>query len=411
MKKRLRFPAVFFLLMILLAACVSPLPSDGTQPSSSNDVATAAAMTLQALEAGSGSTPASAASVDLLPHRLYFLAPDGQAISQVFRLERDGTTRTQLTSEPTNVWDYDVSLADESLVYEVNGQLVLVNADGSNRRVLAEVNSNPENHGFYHPVFSPDGKTLAYAHGGLNLYDLPSGTSKLVIADQMQDNGSGQMLLVEDYVPERYSPDGTKLLLALGHWEVAPSHAVYTPGTNTLVKAMGVENDIYCCTFYGGPSWSPDSASFYGVASTYDFAYKSGELWRVDAVSGMVTRMLMNAGDGTASLPEKPYLAPNGQLYYFFGTYRMDSGFFDAPLIQLVRSSPDGVTNRTVLRAENFRMMNQALWAPDASFVIVATAPDRFATQDGGVLELYPTNGQKSPVWLAPFGNQMKWGP
>jgi hypothetical protein len=111
------------------------------------------------------------------------------------------------------------------------------------------------------------------------------------------------------------------------------------------------------------------------------------------------------------SLPEKPYLAPNGQLYYFFGTYRTDSGFFDAPLVQLVRSSPDGVTNRTVLRSENFRMMNQALWAPDASFVIVATAPDRFATQDGGVLELYPTNGQKSPVWLAPFGNQIKWGP
>jgi hypothetical protein len=30
---------------------------------------------------------------------------------------------------------------------------------------------------------------------------------------------------------------------------------------------------------------------------------------------------------------------------------------------------------------------------------------------DGGVLELYYTDGQKSKVWLAPFGQQMKWGP
>jgi hypothetical protein len=51
------------------------------------------------------------------------------------------------------------------------------------------------------------------------------------------------------------------------------------------------------------------------------------------------------------------------------------------------------------------------LWAPDASFVIVATAPDRNGNREGGVLELYPTNGQRSKLWLAPFGKQMKWGP
>jgi hypothetical protein len=43
--------------------------------------------------------------------------------------------------------------------------------------------------------------------------------------------------------------------------------------------------------------------------------------------------------------------------------------------------------------------------------VIVATAPERAWDQGGGVLELYPINGQKGPVWLASFGQQMKWGP
>jgi hypothetical protein len=31
--------------------------------------------------------------------------------------------------------------------------------------------------------------------------------------------------------------------------------------------------------------------------------------------------------------------------------------------------------------------------------------------QAGGVLELYSTNGKKSPIWLASFGKEMKWGP
>jgi hypothetical protein len=91
--------------------------------------------------------------------------------------------------------------------------------------------------------------------------------------------------------------------------------------------------------------------------------------------------------------------------------YSVDSGFFDAPVLELVRSAPDGVTDRTVLRDENFRLMEEALWAPDASFVIVATLPERSWDQGGGVLELYPTDGQKELVWLAPYGQQMKWGP
>ncbi len=62
-----------------------------------------------------------------------------------------------------------------------------------------------------------------------------------------------------------------------------PSHAVYYPDTNTLVKYQEVEDYIYCCGFHGGPVWAPDSSSFYGVASVHDFAYQSGELWKVDA--------------------------------------------------------------------------------------------------------------------------------
>ena len=410
MKKHIRF-AVFFILIAIVAACASPVPMDETQPSF-NQMETAVAMTFQALapEATNLSTSVPEVQASLLPHSLYFLGNDNLAVSQIYRVERDGVTKTQLTFEPTNVWNYDVSAANGDLAYEVDNQLVLVNADGSNRRVLVQGNPDPEIRAVYKPVFSPDGQTLAFAYGGLNLFSLATGTSSLVLTNQMTDIGDGTILPVETYAPESYSPDGTKLLVALGHWEVAPSHAIYDPATNTLIRHAEVTDYIYCCSFHGGPVWSADSSSFFGVASVHDTAYKSGELWRVDAANGALTRML-NPENGILYLPEKPYLAPDGQLYFFFGTYDTTSGLFDAPVLQMVRSGPDGVTNRTVLRDENFVLMNEALWAPDASFAIIATAPSRDWNQDGGVLALYYTDEQKGTVPLAPFGRQTKWGP
>lgn len=402
MKRHVRRLAVFLTLAILLAACVS-IAGNNSNPSSSDQVATSVAMTLQALAPKPQNTPAGVphSSTNLLPHSLYFLASDNQAIAQLYRLERDGRTKTQLTSEPESVTDYDVSPADGSLAYVVGNQFVLANADGSNRRVLVEGGSRP--------VFSPDGQTLAYAQYGLKLYSPSTGNSTFALEDQMSDVGNGQMIAVETYAPERYSPDGTKLLVALGHWEVAPSHAVYYPDTKALVRYEEVKDYIYCCSFHGGPAWSPDSSSFYGVASAHDYAYQSGELWKVDAVSGAVSRTLQ-ASEGTLNLPKEVFSAPDGQLYFFLGTYNSISGFYDAPELQLVRSAPDGVTNRTVLSDKNFVLMNEALWAPDASFVLVSSAPARNWNQPGGVLELYYTSGQLNALWLAPSAWQLKWG-
>ena len=415
MKKYFRSIPVCIILVIAMVACAPPIANSGTQPSVSGEVATVVALTLQASTPEIADTPTNApeASTNLLPRSLYFIGKDNEWISQIYRMERDGRTKTQLTFEPVNVTDYDVSLADASLAYVASNQLLLANADGSNRRVLIDGGSAPDLRGFYAPIFSPDGGTLAYAQNGLNLYSVSTGVSNLVIEDQLTDpTPDGVRLPIETYSPERYSPDGTKLLLALGHWEVAPSHAVYYPDRNELVQHAEVTEYLYCCSFHGGPTWSPDSSSFYGVASAHDYAFLQGALWRVDAATGEITTVLSSSeNSGILSLPKEPYLAPDGQLYFFFGRYSETSGYFDAPVLQLVRTLPKGGTEIAVLRNENFRLMEEALWAPDASFVIVASLPERRWDQGGGVLELYPTDGQKAVVWLAPYGEQMKWGP
>ncbi|MEP6895347.1 MAG: hypothetical protein ABI986_07050, partial [Chloroflexota bacterium] len=61
----------------------------------------------------------------LLPQPLYFLGKDSQSHTQAFRMERDGKTIAQLTAEPVNVLDYDVSSADSTLAYEIENQLIL----------------------------------------------------------------------------------------------------------------------------------------------------------------------------------------------------------------------------------------------------------------------------------------------
>lgn len=212
--KKAFFPLVMVVVIVLMA-CTSPATDSVTQPSS-NQIGTVVAMTLQALASDVADTPTSApeVSTSLLPRSLYYLGKDNQWISQIYRLERDGKTKIQLTFEPVNVTDYDVSLADGSVAYVVGNQLMLANADGSNRRFLANGGS---------PVFSHDGQTLAYAHEGLNLYDLSTGTSSLVIENQLEApqliNGIEQSLPIETYWPERYSTDGTKLLINLGYFE------------------------------------------------------------------------------------------------------------------------------------------------------------------------------------------------
>ena len=389
MKNYFRFLAVFLGMLLISLACSSSFEVVETQqsPPPTQEIVT---------------EPAS-----LLPHTFYYLAE-----GQVFRMERDGQTVTQLTAEPVNVTDYDVSLVDGSIAYVASNQLLLANADGSNRRVLVDGGSSPDLHGFYNPVFSPDGKTLAYSRDGLNLHDLATGTSELVLVD----HPLGGTFPPESYIPDKFSPDGTKLLVKIGHPPDSPwTAAIYTPATHVLMQfGSDINQSLSCCTEYGGAEWSADGSRLYAVATQLDASLPFGELWEVNADAGAV-RTLITAGAGEGEsrliyLPYKPYLAPDGQLYFFAAKYPESAGYFRRVPLILVRSQPDDIlTNWTVLRGDTFELMNEALWAPDASFVVVAFAPNE-DVYEGGRAELVYLDGRPNAV-LAGFAQTMKWGP
>lgn len=396
-------------LILLALACVNPLGTPA--PQEPGNVETVVAATFSALTGVPPlSTPEPGESPSsLLPRPMYYLANDAAQIAQVFRLERDGRTTAQLTFEPSNVEDFDVSPADGSIAFVVNNQLFLANADGSNRRLAFDGGAVDENNPFLtkisSPVFSPNGQTVAFGHQGLNFYSVASGQSNRVLDNLLRDLGGGLVVPEELYWPEMYSADGSKLILTLGYYEGA-SAAIYYPNGGALVRLVGEFGGIICCGDY---SLSPDGSALFSASPS--FGMFSAGMWRVDTNNGNVATLLSgNFDSNPAEVADNPFPAPDGQLYYFYASIPNPNDIPNRPDLRLVRSAADGVTGRTVLLQDSFKNMNEALWAPDASFVIVANAQNE-QIYFGGAAELYYTDGQKAMIPLVPYANSMKWGP
>jgi hypothetical protein len=396
------------LLIALLAACAGPAAAP-QQPTP--DVNVIVAQTLQALTAGpeaGAPPPVASAAPTLLPRALYFLNADAAAHAQVFRLAPDGVTQRQVTAEPADVESFDVNQLDGRVVYVSNNQMLLINSDGSGRQMLLDGGVSDPNTPFLntirYPVWSPNGQTIAFGYGGLNLYSVATGVSNRVLEDQIQRPGPDMVFPGELYWPAQYSPDGTKLLVTLAYME-GGSYAIYYPSSNTLVRLVQPESGGGVCC---GARWTPDSNALYAALATTGM-FSSG-LWRMDASTGQVTTLLPgDPGNNTWNFADAPQIGPDGQLYFFFANTPAAEDFYTNAPLQLVRAAPDGVSGRAVLLPDTFIHMNEALWSPDATFVIAALAQTD-QTYEGGQAEIIYVDGRPR-VTLVPFAKGMMWGP
>lgn len=238
----------------------------------------------------------------------------------------------------------------------------------------------------------------------MNFYSIVSGQSNRVLEDQVNDLGGGLFVPQELYWPEVYSNDGSKLVITLGYYEGA-STAIYYPNGGAVVRLTGGEGAIICCGDY---HLTGDASALFAASPTSGM-FNAG-LWRVDISTGKTTTLLKGSFEtNPADVADNPFLAPDGQLYFFYASVPNTGDFINRPPLQLVRSGVDGVTGRAVLRPESFQNMNEALWAPDASFVIVAN-PAVPEIYQGGAAQLYYIDGRPM-IPLVPFARSMKWGP
>lgn len=397
----------FLVLFVLMLACANPL---GT-PAQPQNVETIVAATLSALTAPASNPTVmpDSASSNILPHSLYFLANDAAGLLQVYRLKKDAKTISQVTFEVGEIEDYAVSPINGSVAFVTNNQLFTINADGSNRSLIVDGGALDENNPFVNkisnPVWSNDGQTIAFGYKGLNFYSIVSEQYNLLIPNQIEDQGNGFIFPRELVFPEKFSPDGNKLLLTLGYYEGA-SAAIYYPNGGTVVRLNGEQRGIICCDT---TQWTPDSSAIYSASPT--FGMFAAGLWKVDATTGNVSTLFIGDFDiSPVQVADAPLLAPDGNLYFFYASLPNTGDMVNRPPLQLVRSAPDGVTNRTVLRPEIYDNMNEHLWLPDGSFVIITTAPTP-DTYYGGTPVLIYTDETKGSIGLGRFAVNMQWGP
>lgn len=400
-----------FLVAIFLAAVLQACGGAAAPTLTEDQVGTIVAQTMQALATPTPlpspipSPFASPSTSNLLPRSLYFLnnaKPDG--LVQIFRLERDGKSVNQITFEPANVDVFDISPVDGSVVFISNNQMLWVDANGAGRRVLVDggpvASDNTLTNSVGNPTWSPDGKTIAFAHNGLNFYSLDSGAINQVLINDL-DNSAGFLMIRAIYSPVKYSPDGNKLLINISYSETG-TMGIYYVGNNTMTKLNRPDGGVFCCN----TSWTPDSGGVYGASPTTGMI-DSGLLY-ANASNGEVSILLPGgAPDGTFNFADAPIVGPDAQLYFFFNNLKEIPATTRTPLY-MVRSASDGVTGRIQLRPDPFDGVNEILWVPDASFAVVAYAPIQ-DVYEGGVPVIEYSDG-RSVTLPVDFALQMKWG-
>jgi hypothetical protein len=148
-----------------------------------------------------------------LSNQIIFLS-DRAGVPNLWAMNVDGTAAHQLSSELTAILDYAVSPDGSSFVVGDGRRLVMVDADGSNRRVLTEEGLTE-----FDPTYAPNGQRLAFARAdaasgdGLGIWERPipgDATPIEVPADATPSPvASGNPGAAANVVrAPRYAPDG-----------------------------------------------------------------------------------------------------------------------------------------------------------------------------------------------------------
>jgi hypothetical protein len=361
--------------------------------------------TLPRVTASPASLPTATLAVPgILPHSLFF--PSDQSGSrQVWRMENDGVTVSQVTQETSAVQAFDVSVLDGSVALVTNNQLYIVDSDGSNRRLMVDnAAANSEAGDFFYtqrisdPRFSPDGRYLAFGFDGLWIVDLSTNQAIHLLQNEVTDGDEG-VSVGAFYAPIAWAPNSQQLLLSLGDSE-GSTLAFLNPGSEELVASVESNTGLVCCQ----AAWAPDSGSVV-VASPYTGLIESG-LWRYDARTAASTRLIDVQADGLVQFAGWPLQLADGSLQYFFASAaEIPSG--DIPLF-MVRSDADGVSGRAQFRSEALGNISEALWAGEGSLaLVVQTRPD--GGTGGSVLLAYSDGRQLQLLLDAAY--QLRWGP
>jgi WD40-like Beta Propeller Repeat len=359
-----------------------------------------------ASEPSSNSTTSPPQNTVNLPNALYYLSSIGSGNVQIWRLSPDETELSLLTSIPgeaVGILDFDVSFITNQLAYIAGNQLLLSDIDAGVPRMLLDANQiNGTNDNIPQTIqtihWSPDGSTLAFSLGGINLYNLNSGSIVNILPDVLVDEGNTS-ILGTTYNTLAWSPDGSRLLISINR-PGATNLGILSISTGILTE---LNPGPVCCQAI----WTPDSQEII-AANPYLGAGKTG-LWTYNVETGSGRELITSqANDNTYNLVGWPILTQEGWLQYFFANL---PDFPDAEsAFILVRSNRDGVSDRTPLRTDSF-FPKEVLWSLDGKIAIMVINSPGSSTWSpmGPIILIQQSNSIVQP--LAADGYNLHWGP
>ncbi len=357
-------------------------------------------------------------SATLLPRSLYFLSgPEGA--QQVWRLEADGITATQLTDEAEGISDFDVSPVDGALVYVRRGGHELIRTDGSGGNPTSLYTMLPQEDpgsplvtiAIRAPRWSPDGSQVVFGLNGVNMIPAGGGERQLLLAsDPPPDPNGGRGGAIRFYHPHSWSPDGKRLLVSVLYFPEGGDLALFDLSTAALAVLQS-EGGNPCCT----PGWSADgSVLFLGNDS---FGYVRPGLWQVQVEEGEITMIGGPAAPQTDLPPivaTYPQPAADGFLYAWrresAASLTIDDLMMQPPVLQRAPlAQADDPAAWQIVLDDPMRPI-EVRWAPDGSGAVVSVDEGQGMEPDGNALLWVPTDGTALHP-LPVQGSSLRWGP
>ncbi len=253
-------------------------------------------------------------------------------------------------SAATPLWLRDVKVSPDgtTVAFTYKGDIFTVPVSGGEaRRITASESYDTE------PIWSPDGKMLAFASdraGSMDIYVVPSTGGK---ARRLTSRSS-------DETPEAFSPDGKYVYF---------SAAIQDPASSVLFPT-GRLTELYTVPVQGGVikqvlaspavslSFMPDGKSFVyqdvkGMEDKWRKHHTSSvtrDIWLLDASTGRHTNLTSHAGEDLS-----PVVSPDGSTLWFLS--ERDGGTFNVYRTSL--ADPSKVTAVTSFDTHPVRFLSR----------------------------------------------------